>query len=55
MGEPEFVRNPRFNAGGLSCRAVGVLDGWNVRVTITDYGQDDDTNIVQIVVNKYGY
>jgi len=25
------------------------------RITISDYGQDDDTNIVQIVVNKYGY
>lgn len=49
------MRNPRFNAGGLSCRAVGVIDGWNVRTTITDYGQADDTNIVQIVVNKYGY
>jgi hypothetical protein len=40
------VRNPRFNAGGLSCRAVGVIDGWNVRIMITDDGQADDTNIV---------
>ncbi|MBT2551545.1 hypothetical protein [Arthrobacter sp. ISL-5] len=49
------VRNPRFNAGGLDCRAIGVIDGWNVRITITDYGQEDDAHIVQIVVNKYGY
>jgi hypothetical protein len=48
-------RNPRFNGGGLNCRSVGVIDGWNLRITITDYGQDDDTNMVQIVVNKYGY
>jgi hypothetical protein len=48
-------RNPRFNAGGLNCGGIGVINGWNVRITITDYGQDDDTNIVQIVVNKYGY
>jgi hypothetical protein len=26
-----------------------------VRITISDYGQDENTNIVQIVVNKYGY
>lgn len=48
-------RNPRFNAGGLDCRAIGVIDGWNVRITIRDYGQDDDSHVVQIVVNKYGY
>ena len=48
-------RNPRLNAGGLTCRGIGVIDGWNVRISITDYGQDDDTNIVQIVVNRYGY
>jgi hypothetical protein len=49
------VRIQRLNAGGLNCRAVGVIDGWDVRITITDYGQDDETHIVQIVVNKYGY
>ncbi|MGY3318505.1 hypothetical protein ACVWZ7_001608 [Arthrobacter sp. TE12232] len=21
-------------------RGIGVIDGWNVRITITDYGQD---------------
>ncbi len=46
---------PLLNAGGLDCGGVGVIDGWNVRITIIDYGQDDDSNIVQIVVNKYGY
>jgi hypothetical protein len=49
------IRERRINAGGLDCRGIGVIDGWDVRITITDYGQDDDTNIVQIVVNKYGY
>ena len=48
------VREQRINAGGLDCRGIGVIDSWNVRITVTDYGQDD-TNIVQIVVNKYGY
>ncbi|MEY9775154.1 hypothetical protein [Arthrobacter sp. MW3 TE3886] len=48
------VREQRINAGGLDCRGIGVVDGWNIRITVTDYGQDD-TNIVQIVVNKYGY
>ena len=48
-------RNPRVDAGGLNCRGVGVIDGWNVRITISDYGPDDETHMVQIVVNKYGY
>ena len=48
------VREQRINAGGLDCRGIGVIDSWNVRITLTDFGQDD-TNIVQIVVNKYGY
>jgi hypothetical protein len=48
-------RNQRFNAGGLSCHAVGVIDGWDVRITVHDYGPDDDNATVQIVVNHYGY
>ena len=34
------VRERRINAGGLDGRGIGVIDGWNVRITITDYGQD---------------
>ncbi len=48
-------RNPRFNAGGLDCRAVGIIDGWNVRISVHDYGPGDDNSTVQIVVNHYGY
>lgn len=48
-------RNPRFNAGGLDCRAVGIIDGWNVRISVHDYGPGDDNSTVQVVVNHYGY
>lgn len=48
-------RNPRFNSGGLDCYATGVIDGWDVRINIHDYGPEDDNATVQIVVNKYGY
>jgi hypothetical protein len=46
-------RNQRINAGGLSCHAFGVVDGWDVRITVNDVGPKDDNTTVQIVVNRY--
>jgi hypothetical protein len=49
------LREPRFNAGGLTCRGVGRIDGWDVRITIDDYGPESKSYTTQIVVERYGY
>lgn len=49
------VREQRFNSGGLSCRGVGTVDGWDVRITIDDYGPESDGYTTQIAVLRYGY
>lgn len=49
------LREPRFNAGGLTCRGVGRIDGWDVRITIDDYGPEPKSYTTQIVVERYGY
>jgi hypothetical protein len=53
-GEP-CTRVPRFNAGGLDCSAVGEVDGWDVRITISDTGPAADSFVVQVAVEHYGY
>ena len=49
------LREQRVNSGGLMCRGVGRIDGWDVRITIDDYGPASDSYTIQIVVERYCY